>query len=154
MLWMLRGWWNAARIWESSSSNWSATGFICKRGKENKRQCTLFLEMVLSLIVKAGLKPGATCKPFLFWTAISADFQGDMKFLNPLCEGANNTRFIAVLERSYSGETVVTSQSLYKPASVMEWRASRVPGKTLYKATADSREKAAFPGERSEKINK
>lgn len=46
---------------------------------------TLFLGLVLSLFVKTRLMLEAPCKPFLFWTAINADFQGEMWFLNPLC---------------------------------------------------------------------
>lgn len=42
--------------------------------------------MVLSLIVKARLMLEATWEPFLFWTPINADFQGELWFLNPLCQ--------------------------------------------------------------------
>lgn len=47
---------------------------------------TLFLEVVLSLIVKGRLPLDTTWEPFFFWTAINADFQGELWFLNPLCE--------------------------------------------------------------------
>lgn len=45
---------------------------------------TLFRDVVLSLIMKGRLLLKPIWEPFLFRTAINADFQGELWFLNPL----------------------------------------------------------------------
>lgn len=35
----------------------------------------------------------AAWEPFLFWTPINADFQGELWFLNPLCKNTENVHF-------------------------------------------------------------
>lgn len=45
---------------------------------------TRFLELVLSFIDKGRLILEGTWDPFLFCTPISADFHGELWFLNPL----------------------------------------------------------------------
>lgn len=52
------------------------------------------------------------------------------------------------------GRTDLTRSRVYKPSSVMEWRASPAQGKTLYKVTAGAGGTAAFPEESRKLISK
>lgn len=100
----------------------------------------------------------ATWEPFLFWTAVNADFQGEMWFLNPLCKNTENIQFHKCLRDDghtvlLTAEWALTAESRYKPSFVMEWRAWPVQDKTLCRGTVGAGGTAAFPEETRVNIN-
>lgn len=116
---------------------------------------TLFLELALSFIRKVTLMQEATWEPFLFWTAINADFQGELWFLNAVCTTRKNIKVLALemMVIIYNGRMTLTKQSMYKPSFVTEWRVSPIQGKTLCTVTAGARGMAAFPEEKGKNIS-